>query len=114
MTMALETDTERERPDLEADGYSWGGTILTEAQAAVYGPRGADYGHPREDFTRQAIIWTALLNHKLAEGEHITPEDVGRCMVGVKLARDVHSPKRDNRVDGAGYFLCLDRLETGK
>lgn len=89
-------------------------TILEDAQAAVYGDRQADYGHPREDMTRQAIIWTGLLHHKLADGAHLEPEDVARCMVGVKLARDVNAPKRDNRVDGAGYFLCLDRLETGQ
>lgn len=89
-------------------------TITSEAERAVYGDRHDDYGHPREDFTRTAIIWTGLLQHKLADGEHITPEDMARCMIGVKLARDVHRPKRDNRVDGAGYWLTLDRLETGK
>jgi hypothetical protein len=89
-------------------------TITAEAEAAVYGDRQGDYGHPREDFTRTAIIWTGLLHHKLADGAFIEAEDVPRCMIGVKLARDVHAPKRDNRVDGAGYFLTLDRLETGR
>lgn len=89
-------------------------TILEEAQDAVYGDRQQDYGHPREDFTRTAIIWTGLLQHKLADGAYIEAEDVPRCMIGVKLARDVNAPKRDNRVDGAGYFLTLDRLETGR
>lgn len=89
-------------------------TILDDAQAAVYGDREGDYGHPREDFTRTAIIWTGLLQHKLADGAYIEAEDIPRCMIGVKLSRDVHAPKRDNRVDGAGYFLTLDRLETGR
>lgn len=89
-------------------------TILAEAEAAVYGDRQADYGHPRQDFTRTAILWTGLLQHKLADGEHITPEDIARCQIAVKLARDVHAPKRDNRVDIAGYALTLDRLETGR
>lgn len=80
----------------------------------MYGDRQGDYGHPRADFTRTAIMWTALLQHKLADGEHIEPEDIGRCMIAVKLSRDVNSPKRDNRVDMAGYALTLDRLETGK
>ena len=113
-------------PDATADGYDWPAlapddtdsptstSVLLEAQRAVYGDRQADYGHPREDFTRQAILWTGLLQHKLADGEYIEAEDIARCMVAVKLARDVHSPKRDNRVDGAGYFLTLDRLATGK
>jgi len=89
-------------------------TILEDAQAAVYGDRQEDYAHPRENFTRTAIIWTGLLQHKLADGAFIDAEDIPRCMIGLKLARDVHSPKRDNRVDGAGYFLTLDRLETGR
>lgn len=104
-------------PDAEADGYSWGDdaeSILREAHDAVYGSRQGDYGHPREDFTRTAVLWTGLLQHKLADGAFIEPEDIARCMVGVKLSRDVNSPKRDNRVDMAGYALCLDRLETGR
>lgn len=102
-------------PDAERDGYSWGvDSVALDAHTAVYGDRQASYGHPRDDFMRQGMIWTALLAHKLIPGEHIEPADVGRCMVGVKLARDVHSPKRDNRVDGCGYFVTLDRLETGE
>lgn len=89
-------------------------TVATEAHGLVYGDRQGDYGHPREDFTRTAVIWTGLLQHKLADGAYIDPEDIARCMVGVKLARDVHSPKRDNRVDMAGYAITLDRLETGR
>ena len=34
-------------------------------------------------------------------------------MVALKLSRDVHAPKRDNKVDGIGYFIALERLETG-
>lgn len=89
-------------------------TILREAQAAVYGDRQVDYGHPRRNFTRTAIGWQMVLMDKLADGESITPEDVALCMVQVKVAREVHEPKRDNRVDGAGYFETLDRLETGR
>lgn len=90
------------------------GSVALEAHAAVYGDRQDDYGHPREDFTRTAVLWTGLLQHKLAEGEWIEAEDIGRCQIAVKLARDVHAPKRDNRVDIAGYALTLDRLETGR
>jgi len=86
-------------------------TIAEEAQAAVYGDRGKDYGHPRQNFTDTARLWTALLADRLT-GD-ITPEDVARCMIAVKLARDLHSPKRDNRVDIIGYAITLDRLETG-
>lgn len=89
-------------------------TIATEAQGMVYGDRQDDYGHPREDWTRAAIIGTGLLQHKLAEGAYLEAEDIARLQIGVKLARDVHSAKRDNRVDIVGYAIGLDRLETGR
>lgn len=86
-------------------------TIATEAQAAVYGERGKDYGHPRQNFADTAALWTVLLGDRLTAP--VTAEDVARCMIAVKLARDLHSPKRDNRVDIVGYAITLDRLETG-
>jgi hypothetical protein len=102
----------RENPEDEWREVSAGqSTIAAEAHAAVYGDRGKDYGHPRDNFTDTARIWNALLHHKLSAD--ITPEDVARCMIGIKLARDLHSPKRDNRVDMVGYAITLDRLETG-
>jgi hypothetical protein len=87
-------------------------TVAAEAHAAVYGARGVDYGHPIDNFTDTARVWSALLHDKLVTP--ISPEDVARCMIGLKLARDLHSPKRDNRVDICGYAITLDRLETGR
>lgn len=31
-------------------------------------------------------------------------------MVCVKLSRETHLPKRDNRVDACGYINCLDKI----
>ena len=89
-------------------------SIAADADRVVYGDREDSYGHPRDNFTRCAIIWTGLLTDKLADGEHITPQDVARLQIGMKLSRDVAEPKRDNRVDMAGYAITLDRLETGQ
>lgn len=102
--------------DTEDDQYRWTtiDSVAVEAHEAVYGDRGRDYGHPRENFARIASIWTALLSGKLRDGECVTPADVGRCMIGLKIARDVYTPKRDNRVDIAGYAVTLDRLEAGR
>lgn len=97
-----------------AQGYAPPPTITDEAQQLVYGSRQDQYDHPRRNLTRTAILWHGVLMDKLADGESITPEDVALCMVQVKVAREVHRPARDNRVDGTGYFLCLDRLETGQ
>ena len=81
-------------------------SILEEAQRLTSGDRNADYGSPLDDWTRTAELWTALLRHKLKPGESITWADGMRCMIAVKLSRDVHSMSRDNMVDAAGYARC--------
>lgn len=80
-------------------------SILDEAKKIVHGDRGENYGHPFEDFSRTAQIWSAVL------GINVTPEQVALCMVGVKISREVNRPKRDNIVDGAGYFETLDMVK---
>lgn len=78
-------------------------TILEEADGLVNGPRQAAYGHPLDDFTRTGRIWAAILGVP-----EVTAEQVALCMVAVKISRECNQPKRDNRVDGAGYFGALD------
>ncbi len=81
-------------------------SILEEARRIVHGDRGENYGHPFEDFSRTAKIWSAIL------GINVEPEQVALCMVGVKISREVNRPKRDNIVDGAGYFETLDMVKN--
>jgi Domain of unknown function (DUF6378) len=73
-------------------------TALQEAQRIVHGDRGQDYGSPLDDFTRTGRMWAAILG--LPE---VTAEQVGLCMIAVKLSRQCNKPKRDNMVDAAGY-----------
>lgn len=75
--------------------------IAAYAASLVTGDRNDEYGHPLDDFSRAALIWQAIL------GVPVTAEQVALCMVGVKIAREVHAPKRDTVVDGIGYFLTL-------
>lgn len=79
-------------------------SILEEAHHLVHGNRGDDYGHPFHDFSKTAMIWSAIF------GIDIKPEQVALAMVGVKISREVNKPKRDNRVDGAGYFETLEMV----
>ena len=89
---------------------------LAEALRIVNGPRQADYGHPLDDYIRTGAIWGALLHEWAKESAAseaplpVPPELATLCMVGVKLSREVNHPKRDNRVDGAGYFGCTDMI----
>lgn len=76
--------------------------ILLEAHELVHGPRGAAYGHPLDDYTRTATLWSAIL------GVPVTAEQAILCMIAVKISRECHRPGIDNRRDLAGYAACLD------
>lgn len=80
-------------------------SILQEAERLINGPRQADYGHPYHDFSRTAKMWSAVL------GIDVTPQQTALCMVCVKISRECNRPQRDNCVDGAGYFGCLEKVK---
>lgn len=83
-------------------------TILAEADRLVATDRQADYGHPLDNFTNIAVLWNAYTT--AIKRDRLEPEDVAHMMVLLKLAREAHKPKRDNRVDGAGYFKVADLI----
>lgn len=85
-------------------------SILHEAHGLVHGDRGMMYGHPLDDMGRTAGMLTHLLSDKLRPGAKLTARDVAMVMICVKLSRERNHPKRDNRVDGAGYWECLDEI----
>lgn len=79
-------------------------TILEEAGRLTSGERNNDYGHPLDDFSRSAAMWSAILSIP------VTPEQVGLCMIALKLARHCHAPKRDNLTDAAGYARAIEMI----
>jgi len=72
-------------------------SILQEAQRIVHSERGADYGHPLDDFAKTAKLWQVVLNTS------VTPEQVALCMCMVKISRELNRHKRDNLTDLCGY-----------
>jgi hypothetical protein len=76
-------------------------TPLEEAQRLVHGNRGADYGHPIDDYTRTGRMWGAILGI----GD-IDPRIACLMMAAVKISREVNKHKRDNLTDLAGYSEC--------
>jgi len=80
-------------------------SICSEADRIVSKDRNDDYGHPRDDFSRIADLWEA------AFGWPVSAEDVGLAMILLKVSRELHRPKRDNRVDIAGYAKTLDMID---
>jgi uncharacterized protein DUF6378 len=85
-------------------------TVLQEANRLVNGDRQKDYGHPLDDYTKTGAFWSIILKDKLKPGETISPQDCVLMMVCLKISREMNLPKRDNRVDGAGYFGALDLI----
>ena len=83
-------------------------SIAQEAHRIVLGDRQEAYGHPADDFARTAALWAPIL------GCEVTAEQVALCLIQVKVSREVHAPKRDNRTDIAGYALTLDLIAQRK
>jgi hypothetical protein len=75
--------------------------ILLGAEVIVNGDRNAQYGDPRQDFTRTADMWSAYL------GVPVQPHDVAALMALLKVSRIRWSPtKQDSWLDLAGYAAC--------
>jgi len=84
-------------------------TVLQEADRLVGGDRRATYGHPFDNFTHIGNLWSAYLSVR-GVAIDIRPEDVALMMDLLKVAREANHGKRDNRVDGPGYWKCLDLI----
>jgi len=101
--------------------------ITDEAWELVNGDRQAAYGHPASDFQAMGRITGAIIGRWLeSEGMHVAnaefpyvtsnyfpdipPRIVALIQQAVKVSRESANPKRDNRVDGIGYWLCADRI----
>jgi hypothetical protein len=87
--------------------------MVAEALRITHEDRNAANGEPEDNFAYIALMWTALLRARgvLATPDEITAADVARMMTAMKMARDAHSPHRDNRTDAVGYTICLERVE---
>jgi len=81
-----------------------GRDIAQRAVELVYGDRKETYGHPLDNLDRAAKMWSVIL------GKEITAEQVCLCMEAMKIAREIHTPKLDNSIDGIGYWLVLAEI----
>ena len=68
------------------------------------GARDDSHDHPLDEFTRMAAMWSAIL------GNEVSAEQVGMCMITVKLSRECRRPDRDKRADIANYAECLQAV----
>lgn len=63
-----------------------------------------DYGDPRENLTRTARLWSAVLD------VDVEASQVATCLALMKISRQAHRPMRDNIVDALAYLLLADSL----
>lgn len=103
---AYEADTMAEFPVAASINFrNTQESALEEAQRLVHGDRQAAYGHPIDDYTRTGRMWGAILGIP-----DIDPRICTLMMAAVKVSREVNAPKRDNRVDLAGYAECAQLI----
>lgn len=80
-------------------------TILAEAAELVDADRQVTYGHPRDDFAKTALMWSAIF------GVDVTVEQVALAMCCVKISRLLQTPDhRDSVVDLAGYARTYEKV----
>lgn len=93
-------------------------TVLEEAIRIVNGERAQDYGDSNAMLERIVTLWEPILEECIysgADGRHylsINPRHVALCLIQLKVARELYSPKRDNAVDIAGYAEILSRASA--
>ena len=87
-------------------------TVLDEAARLTSGPRQRDYDHPLENHQRIADAWALYIQSKYGIVVPLKPEDAAHMMILVKIAREAHTPKRDNIVDICGYARCIERMRA--
>lgn len=103
----------RDSDNLDADKVDPGARLpmLHRAEKLIRGDRQQDYGDKLENFSQIAELWTATLRRTLRPGAEITAEEVGLCMMQVKIARLSGKPDhRDSILDVAGYAGCYDDI----
>lgn len=82
--------------------------ILQEADKIAGQDRSRDYGHPHPNHKRIADGLNWLWGAKLKE--LLTPADIAKGMIVLKLARLMNTYTRDSVLDIAGYAKCLDMI----
>jgi hypothetical protein len=80
-------------------------TVCQEADRLVAHDRQSAYGHPFDNFTHTGKLWAPILGL-----DKVTPEQVGLCMIQLKISRECFKHKTDDLVDICGYSKCLEMV----
>lgn len=89
--------------------YANGGSVLAMADRLVSKTRAADYGNIEDNSNKAIGAYYALKGtHKI-----LGPTDHCLYMILYKLGRECTKHKRDNLIDGPGYFKLWDQILGG-
>lgn len=84
--------------------------ILERANEITAGDRQDFYGHPEDNHTTTARMFSNFIERKYGLRLSLDSEDVCVFNVLQKLSRDAHAPKRDNLVDACGYLRNIEQI----
>lgn len=87
----------------EAVGYD---PILEEANHIVNGARQNDYGHPLDNWSKTAEMFSVIF------GVEVTAEKAAMALITAKICRHLNADKRDNLVDIAGYAEVINMITS--
>lgn len=87
-------------------------TILEEAEQVATGDRHDHYGHPLDNHSCTAEMWTSYLKRAgvLQSGKRVTGLDVAMLNVLQKCSRAANLCTRDTLVDIAGYARNVEMM----
>ena len=68
--------------------------------------REKEYGSPDESFDRIAYLWSGYL------AVSVSGKDVAYMMAMLKMSREKHESKFDNRLDAASYCVLADKVNN--
>ena len=81
------------------------GEMMLKHAASVFADRSNQYGEPRKFFEALTKRWSLTLGHS------VTPDQVVRCLIDLKLTRLDNNPKhQDSIMDLAGYAAVLHEV----
>ncbi len=83
---------------------------LLEAESIVNGARRGDYGHPLDNHTRTAELWSAYVQDAVS----FTAEDVCFLNILQKISRAQNRITRDTIVDIAGYAANIGMIKDAR
>lgn len=94
-----------------ADRFVFEETVFDKGKQLVYGDRNKSYGHPGPNLHDTVDMFRVWVNRRYGMDVPFTAKDGAMFMQFVKIAREAHSTKEDNWIDGIGYWGCVERIE---